>query len=570
MDKTLLLSLAAGAILGSSSLFASASPSALLTDFAPYEAVTQKHSGRFITPDFALLRALDAAYAGATEHEQNSLDLTHQESLVPTAKAWQDLFGNHTSPTATTFVSEITSTIETQNVTPEWMTYLSLRFAASISGDASAEEHATYDDETFEGALTYKELLESWHSHTAFKQALDKFAPLRDLRFFAPKHSPEKRVLLPILGTDELCLHDLLFMNLYTIAPVSIPLKTVEGRIHGLSNPSPLGFALHDALHGVAPVFPDEESPAPLPEDFPVELRRDEVPFEDIKEATHQKYGVLLDVSKYLAHKTLEQGFESQAFRQTVFSLFTAQHETLPWTQALLAAPTLDDSIDALADHVRGLNENFFEPLLFHVTPSEEGQDHDLFHTSVFDGSTTLSDFQIATAFAAIDPAPKPPIPMSFKFDATPVPFIRTPDRIKASATYAGEESYVNPMTHEVFYLSQFNSSTDVETLHYRIKNAEGTRSMLDYVTPHTLPAPVTLGTLLQGREALSFTQEEVNDASRSALVYLKTLGREASRVLGEFAIAAKALLAAPEAKNLHARHDDVMARLAEIFPQED
>ena len=564
----LTLSLSAS-LIGTSPLLASATPKQGLTDFSHYEDVVTRFPGQFLSPDLAVIKALDAVYKDASSEEVARLDNTHCDALVGTARSWQETLRTHSSPFAQSFVREIDETVALQGVSPMWLTYMPLRFAASISQSPSQDECTAYNREIFQGQISYEHILSLWQNPSAFKGYMDQYAPLRDLRFFAPTHIPEKRVFLPFLGLVELSLHDIVYMNLTTLAPVAIPLEPIKGRVHSITNPTPLGFALHDILHGRNSVFsiptPQDDSAelATLPEGSTV--TRAPSPFEDpqtLALATGA-HNALIGALRYLADKALEQGIESPTFHQAMFSIFAIHHESSPWPIEAFMSPTLEGALISLIRHTKGLDDEVYEPQDFALTYYEKECGMDIFQTSPFDGTSPLSDEEIADAMTRLTRIPESPVELFRRPEAANDKPARASHKIVAAATFVSKDSWQNPSTLETFFGHMNIVKKDVFTLNYRIKNAQGTRSMLKAAGIKDLPKAVTFESLLAGRLPEEISQSEVRRATQEAVTYLNILGAKASEVLDASTVFAHEALSQDEAVPHHARQAASAAALA-------
>ncbi|MBA4117698.1 MAG: hypothetical protein C0514_02225 [Candidatus Puniceispirillum sp.] len=568
----LALSLSAS-LVAASPLLASATPEAGLeaglTDFSAYEDVIHRFPGQFLSPDLSPIKALDAVYKDASLDEIARLDNTHCEALVGTARLWQETLRAHLSPTAQTFVREIDETITSQGVTPMWLTYMPLRFAASISQSPNEDECTAYNSEIFQGEISYEQILSLWQNPSAFKGYMDQYPPLKDLRFFAPTHVPEKRVFLPFLGLVELSLHDIVYMNLTTLAPVAIPLESIKGRVHSITNPTPLGFALHDILHGRNSVFsiptPKDDSTelASLPEGS--SITREPSPFEDPKTLALATgaHDALIGALRYLADKALAHGVDSPTFRQAIFSIFAIHHESSPWPIEAFMNPTLEGALISLIRHTKGLDDDVYEPQDFAQTYYEKEFGVDIFQTSPFDGTSPLSDEEIADTMTRLTRTPESPVELFPRSEAAKDKPVRAPHKITASATFVSKESWQNPVTQETTYSHMHIVKKGVFTLNYRIKNAQGTRSMLKAAGMKDLPKPVTFESLLAGRKPEVIGESDTRNATQEAVQYLNTLGVMASDILDAGTLFARDALALDEAAPHHARQAASAAALA-------
>ncbi|MCA0370441.1 MAG: hypothetical protein LCH26_04990 [Proteobacteria bacterium] len=555
----LALSLSAS-LVATSPLLASATPEAGLTDFSPYEDIINRFPGQFLAPDLSLIKALDAVYKDASLEEIARLDNTHCAALVDTARLWQETLRAHSSPFAQDFVREIDETITSQGVTPMWLTYMPLRFAASISQSPTEDECTAYNSEIFKGEISYEQILSLWQNPSAFKSYMGQHPPLRDLRFFAPTHIPEKRVFLPFLGLVELSLHDIVYMNLTTLAPVAIPLESIKGRVHSITNPTPLGFALHDILHGKDSVFsiptPQEHSAelATLPEGSTV--TRAPSPLEDPKTLALATgaHDTLIGALRYLADKALEQGIDSPTFRQVMFSIFAIHHESSPWPLEAFMSPTLQEALISLIRHTKGLDAEVYEPQDFAQTLYENECGVDIFQTSPFDGRSLLSDEEIVRTMTSLTRAPASPVELFRHPEAAKDKPVRAPHKITASATFVSKDFWQNPMTQERHYMQTNIVQKEIFTLNYRIKNAEGTRSMLKAAGLKALPKTVTFESLLAGRVPEDISDTDVRRAAQEAVIYINTLGAKASYVLDASTVFAYEALSQDAAAPHHAR----------------
>lgn len=482
---------------------------------------------KFSNIDFALLQNIKEMYKDLSPEQAAAQDLVHNPLLEPTVRAWQDLFAL-TGGDRTAFLdADITERLENCTLTLEWVSLLPMRFAAAISGTPTQEEINIYNWGFYEPNTQHESFFDPtiYTSHEAFKELFLK-ENLPSLICFRPR-GKSASVVYPFIGAAQLKLHEMVLMNLDHIFPIGVPTTPQTSEVHGIQKPTAFGFAVHDDLHTKDAHNKFIQALDNTP-DFTTQ--------ENAAHILRQKHDLITDVLKFVFYKTLKNAdmdLSNLTVRRMVLALFLGVHENGTWPNALYRAETPEDIIDAFVTFVLKAREGLSPTA---IREDEKDADHDAYHTSPIDGSTTLSDTDLDAIFVRkslervykrqeeIESALK-----ILELKQKQQSILRDHNIIKFDTKITSDD---NNMI--------FSSKDRHFTLNYRLNDAKGMRSLLSYAS---IKVPALTVESLAGLDSAT--------ASRQALTYLNSVASVARELVTDFGHQAKALLQTPEMDNL-------------------
>lgn len=498
-----------------------------------YINLATQFPSKFSALDFKLIKAMKEMYKDLSPEEAGAQDLNHNPLLVSTVQTWKDLFATHGAGKTAFLDAEITQRLQDSQLTLEWVSLLPMRFAAAISNAPTQEEINLYNWSFYEPNTRHESFFDQtiYTSHEAFKELMVK-ENLPSQICFRPK-GKSGSVVMPIIGAAQLSLPEMVLMNLDHIFPVGIPLTPATSEVHGIKAPTAFGFAVHDDLH--------------IKDAHNILLQElDNLPGSSQEYAAahivRQKHGLITDVLKFVFHKTLENAgmnLGDQSVRKTVLALFFGNHEQGSWPNTLYRAESLEDIIDAFVAFTLEQKNGRLSGISIRQDESEAL--HDRLHTSPLDGSTPFSGTDIENAFY--------PEGVSSGFDSHRSLFEELVRQRKSTQTLLKDHNVIKLATEASTDdgMSVFQTSKNDFTLHYRLNDAKGIRSLLSYAGIKISPVTTQdLGGL------------DIAAASSQALIYLNTIASHATDLMVNFGRHAKALLQSPEAKNLRVRNHKI------------
>ena len=387
-----------------------------------------------------------------------------------------------------------------------------------------------------------------WGAHRTFKETLGVVDIFKDVTLFRPvKKTPTQlvpKVTLPIMGESELNIPDMVLMNLDNIFPIGVSFKSHTEGVHGTKTLTSLGFLLHDLTHR-------EGSHSSFLQ------QTEEIP-EKVTSFMLQKQTLNTNMMKFFLYKELQNAggdFRNLQFKKMVLALFFGNHESGPWPEELYRTASLGDTADAFCAHILTDKDHF------HINRFEDEHKEDVAGTSVFDGKTYLSDDELFKRlrqhYLEISE-----LSLSARSALKDIPgdFVITksvPHKIEYTATLDNQAIASAENTMRYAFMSNFY----VDTLHYRLKYARGTHSMLEYAGINDVE-PKTVESLLANRRIEDLSPDDTKAASAQAITYLHTLARSAIQVVDDFKAQAKILLARADADSLHTQAEALTKKM--------
>lgn len=258
-----------------------------------------------------------------------------------------------------------------------------------------------------------------------------------------------------------------------------------------------------------------------------------------------KKHTLNTNMLKFLFRQKLQEAgrnFKDPCFRKMVLSLFLGNHESHAWPQELYLTTTLSDTLEIFCRNILETSQQF------QLDTFEEEYKEDVAGTCVFDGKSYLSqdelfkrlrqhDLQIPEVhYCALKDVPG-------EFTLTK----KTPYKIKYSANVDNKDLLSDFNTHSHIFVSE----SYVDTLYYRMRNAQGDHALLRYAGLKGLKT-VTVENLLAGRRIEDLSIDDMKTSSAEAITYLHALAHSAIEVINAFQAQALTLIATPDADFLH------------------
>lgn len=508
-----------------------------------YPTLVKAYPDNLLKVDFDFLNTLKSQYENLSLEDAAAKDLTHNEILIPLARHWSALFIQHESEQGTFFAQEIDAHLHNTQVSLDWISLLPMRFAAAISSAPSQEEIAIYNGDLYDNALSHTAFFEKncWSDHKEFKKTIGLVDLFKNITLFRPvKKTPTQlipKIILPIMGEDELNIPDMVLMNLDNIFPIGVSFKSHTEGVHGTNTLTSLGFLLHDLIHceGSHSSFLQQTEEAP----------------QKVTSFLLKKHNLNAKIMKFFLYKAIqnaEGNFKSLQFRKMILALFLGNHESDSWPQELYRTASLDDTVDTFCAHILTAKDHL------KINGFEDEHKEDVAGTSVFDGKIYLADVELFKHLRQhhID------IPEESLSAVKDIPgdFVITksdPNKIEYTATL--DNRTIAWAQSTVRYTSI--SDSYVYTLHYRLKDARGLHTVLRYAGLRGVK-PLTVESLLANRRIEDLSTGDTKDASAQAITYLHTLARSAAQVVENFKTQAKILLTRADADFLHRQAADL------------